>query len=287
MLKERLRSVGVVIGRALTAVGLPLPEPVFRHLHFVGPFDLALPNGSTMRLNSWGSRVENELAWRGWDGHEGAERARWLEVVSGGGDIFDVGANTGTYALMAKAVSPESQVVAFEPVPRIADMAETNIGVSGLRIEIVRAAVSEEAGQAPIYDPGGENAYSASLESDFLNGEKRVYNVPVVTIDGYCNEHGLDPSAIKIDVEGSEGRVLLGARELISRRRATFLCEWLGSSDSHRDAIRLLDEYGYSAIDIQTLADFDLASHRGYEDRNVLIAPRETISRYKKIWVPL
>lgn len=284
IIKRYIRTAGIFFGKGINKIGYVLPEPIFRHLHFTGPFEINLPNGSRLRLNSFGNRVENELAWRGWNGHEPAERDRWIKLVNDGGDIFDIGANTGTFAFMAKATSPESRVFAFEPIDRIADLICKNIAVSGISIEIVRAAVSQKTGTLPIYDPGGANAYSASLEPDFLDGENSIYTVPVVSLDSYCAEHDLNPSTIKIDVEGSEGRVLIGSREIISRRNVTFLCEWLGSYDTHRMAIDILRENGYSAIDIHSLEDFNLLSTKGYHDRNVVIAPKEKIMRYRELW---
>lgn len=283
-MKKSLRAMAVRLARLLVYLGWRPPERVFRHLHFEGPFTVVLPGGTQFTLYSWGSRVENEMAWRGWNGHEPVERARWLAMVKEGGDCLDIGANTGTFAFTAKAAAPESRVVAFEPLSRIADRIDKNIAVSGLQVDVVRAAVSSYPGELPIYDPGGANAYSASLEPDFLSGEKKTYTVPVVSIDSYCINNAIDPSVIKIDVEGAEGKAILGARKLISRRKAKILCEWLGNSEDHRAAVELLTANRYAAIDIHDLSDFDLLSVKGYADRNVLIAPREDLERYQSTW---
>ena len=120
------------------------PEWVFRHLHFVGTFDVRLPNRSVLKLQSWGNRVENELAWRGWDGHERDERRCWAAMVEAGGDVLDVGANTATFAITAKALSPESRVFAFEPLTRVAKRARYNARVSGLDVDVICAAVGRE-----------------------------------------------------------------------------------------------------------------------------------------------
>ena len=112
------------------------PEQVFRHLHFTGPFSVTLPGGSRLTLYSWGNRVENELAWLGWDGHEATERRRWASMVATGGDVLDVGANTATYALTAKALSPASRVHAIEPLARIAAMARQNAATASLDVHV-------------------------------------------------------------------------------------------------------------------------------------------------------
>jgi hypothetical protein len=48
-------------------------------------------------------------------------------------------------------------------------------------------------------------------------GRGRTVSVPTVTIDGFGAREGLQPSFIKIDVEGAELAVLRGARETIRR----------------------------------------------------------------------
>ncbi|MEM8548538.1 MAG: FkbM family methyltransferase, partial [Pseudomonadota bacterium] len=245
----------------------------FRHLHFNGPFELQLTEHDSVRLYSWGNRVENELFWRGMRGHEGRERKAWIDMVSGGGDILDVGANTGTYAFIAKAISPSSRVVAFEPLARIAQRIEKNTTTSGLQVQVECQAVAESVSNMTLYDPGGENAYSASLEPDFLPGQQARYSVPVTTIDHYCLQENLHPTAIKIDVEGSEGRVLLGASDTIAKRQVKILCEWLGETDSHTAALAMLKHNGYVAYDVNDHSEIQLDDTPARRNRIVLLVP--------------
>lgn len=257
------------------------PERVFRHLHFVGPFEVRLPNHGKLKLYSWGNRVENELAWRGWDGHEPEERRCWASMIKDGGDILDIGANTATFAITAKALSPQSRVFAFEPVRRIADKARQSAATSGLNIEVICAALARNKGELPIFDPGGENAYSASLDPEFLPGEKDSYMVPVSSLDEFCAENTIDPTAVKLDVEGYEGEVICGAVELLKRGRCTILCEWLGTSGSHIEAQRVLRDSGYVALDVRDLSEVDLLSSRSNEERNVILLGKHKMQDFK------
>ncbi len=223
---SHVRTVLTRVARIANRHGVAIPERVFRHLHFEGPFDLPLPGGKHLKLYSRGNRVENELAWHGWNGHEPLERERWVQMVSRPGDVLDIGANTGTFAFTAKAIQPEARVVAFEAIPRIAEFIKRNIEVSVLQVQIVAAAVADEPGELPIHDPGGANAYGASLEADFLPGEKEVYTVPVTSIDQFCADNDMTPVSIKIDVEGSEAKVLFGAKNTLAKKQSLVLCEW-------------------------------------------------------------
>jgi FkbM family methyltransferase len=253
-----------------STTGRSPPEWIFQHLHFVGPFTVIMPNNKTLTLYSQRSIVENKLAWIGWDGHEPLERRRWVQLSALGGDILDVGANTGTFAITSKCISPSSRVVAFEPIERIADMARLNIKTSGLNIHVEQLAVGRTEGELPIYDPGGSNVYSASLDPNFLSGKKNNYPVKVTSLDVYCSQHNLNPSAIKIDVEGYEGEALCGSQEILSRGKAFIICEWRCSTESHIEAIRILEENRYKALDIKTLDPIDLSQIT--EVRNILLA---------------
>ena len=287
-MKEHIRSAVTTLFRSVHALtGYVPPERIFKHLHFVGPFGVRLPNGRKLSLYSWGNRVENELAWRGWDGHEPFERRRWAAMVMEGGDILDIGANTATFAILAKGLSPKSRVIAFEPIKRIAEMARKSIATSGLDIEVVCVALARSKGELPIFDPGGENAYSASLDPDFISGPKQSYVVPVTSLDQFCAENALDPIAIKLDVEGYEGEVICGAAEVLSRGRCMILCEWLGTSQSHTEARAMINTHGYTAIDVQNLSEVDLSDTKGFGDRNVILMHRRNMNEFRKTMLDL
>lgn len=271
-MKTLIRAVVTSFFRKLRAVsGYSPPEWLFKHLHFVGPFEIALPDGQRVAMYSWGNRVENELAWRGWDGHEPNERRVWAALVAGGGDILDIGANTASFAILAKALRPDSRVIAFEPVKRIAEMARKNIATSGLSVDVVSVALARASGELPIYDPGGKNAYSASLDPEFLPGTKQSYLVPVVSLDGFCAERNARPTVVKLDVEGFEGEVLCGAGHILEQGECVFLCEWLGASPAHEEARTLLRMHGYRALSVEDCSEVDLADSQTYSERNVVL----------------
>ena len=273
--KEIMRGCAVSVFRRIKALtGYVPPENIFKHLHFTGPFTIQLPNGTSVTQYSWGNRVENELAWRGWDGHEPIERQRWASIVAAGGDILDIGANTGTYAILAKAISPSSRVFAFEPLGRVAERIQKNSAISGLDISVICAALARETGELPIYDPGGENAYSASLDANFLKAHKDSYQVPAYSLDEFCLENEVDPIAIKLDVEGYEGEVICGGEKILSRGRCVIICEWLGSAPSHLEAQSLLSDNGYVALNMFDLSRVDLSDTKEFEERNVLLVHR-------------
>lgn len=282
-IKSVARSILGAAGRSLRSVGVSVPETVFKHLHFKGPFTVKMPNGETLTLMSWGHRVENELYWRGWTGHEPETMPWWLTFAEQGGDVLDIGANTATFAFMAKKMNPTGKVVAFEPIARIAALARQNVDASGLDVDVLEMAVADVEGRLQIHDPGGNNAYSASLSGAFLEGSKDAYEVEVTTIDAICAKRGLSPKLIKIDVEGVEGRALVGARETIAKNGCRIVCEWLGNDDSHGEAIKMFNELDYVALDTD-LGIVDLSQDRSKEARNLLFVPKGDVGSLRKAW---
>lgn len=273
-MKELIRSLMRPPALAMRALGVTPPETVFKHLHKAGPFDIRLPDGwGTLTLMSWGDRVENELFWRGWIGHEPQVMRWWARLALDANTVLDIGANTGCFAFMAKALNPGATVHAFEPVSRIAERIGENCRVSGLDVKFFQQAVADEVGEVLIHDPGGANAYSASLDADFLPGDKESYPVPVTTVDEHCAKHGLEPDLIKVDVEGIEGRLLLGGRQTLNSRQPLIVCEWTRNSAEHDAARDLLEEAGYVVIDPATGGETALDTGREYDDRNVIFCP--------------
>ena len=121
--------------------------------------------------------------------------------------IFDVGAHHGDFALYAIEKWPDAKITCFEPHPKSLRKLWSEVS-DFARIEPV--ALSDELGDSKLYGNGltasmfGRD-FSYMGITDFNDGE-----ITVVTdrLDNYI-EHSID--YLKIDVEGNEFKVLLGA----------------------------------------------------------------------------
>lgn len=208
---------------------LPLPYAVYQRLHFDGDFTVRVAPGAAFRMVSYGDAVENVLFWAGYSGPlERQSFEIWRRLARlGTGTILDIGANTGIYALAARAVNPVAPVIAFEPIARIAERLRTNVALNGYDIDVVEAAVSDASGTATIHDSEGANNYSASLETGV--GENTLgYAVETLTLDDFLERKALPPiDLIKLDVELHEPAAVRGMRATIARSRPAFLVEVL------------------------------------------------------------
>jgi FkbM family methyltransferase len=165
------------------------------------------------------------------------------------GDCFvDVGANIGLISLAgALAVGSAGHVYAFEPVPSTYEMLERNIAFNAARnVHAYPIALGSRRERRVIYRKLEGNSGEASLIESHDASPAAL--VPVLTLDGFLKETGI-PSvrAIKLDVEGWEAEVLMGARELIGSAEAPILIvEYIAaghSSDKLYDFLSSVNQY--------------------------------------------
>jgi FkbM family methyltransferase len=134
------------------------------------------------------------------------------------GSVFaDVGANLGLYTLWAaRRVSTQGRVHAFEPVPDVRERLRCNVALNAFdQVEIVASAVGAEPGRVTLNRVAG----ASGRTSRYVHPEAGSIEAPVVALDAYFRGRR-PPDLLKIDVEGMELDVLLGARELLASESA-------------------------------------------------------------------
>ena len=254
-LRSALRGVYAAIpGKAVLFEVLrraaPVPERVYRHLHFEGVFRVRGPGGGFL-MQHRGNQLENEVFWSGLSGGWESETiAVWRDLAADARCVFDIGAHSGLFALVAAEANPDASVVAFEPVAPVFDRLRENARLNGDRVRCVRAAVSDREGVVSLFTPEGDSPLSASLEAGFLvDHPKTVEEVACVTLDRFVEREGLVPDLVKIDVEGHEPGVLRGMTETLRRHRPPLVVEVLTSGTAEALG-SVLSPLGYRAYDI-------------------------------------
>jgi len=131
--------------------------------------------------------------------------------------FVDIGAHWGWYTLMAHKEEIFSRIVCFEPYAPNMDQLLANVFLNGLSssIESVQAAVAETSGTRSFSPPVGTQRAGGKI-ADPTIGDPSTPVIPVTTVclDDYFQ--GDDSIfVIKIDVEGHEHGVILGAQTLL------------------------------------------------------------------------
>jgi FkbM family methyltransferase len=180
--------------------------------------------------------------------------ACWQAAARGAKVVFDVGANLGIYSLAALAAEPDATVHAFEPTPEIADRLRETAALNGLaRLNVHQSAASSANGYAKLNRYRGESGTNGGMNFIFGNADEGDPDrVPTVRLDDFCGDYAIDHiDLLKVDVQGHEHDVLLGAEGLIRAGKVGlifFELNW--AQDPHRpsparDAVRLLERCGY------------------------------------------
>lgn len=228
-------------------------ESVYRHLHFTGVIDVKIEN-TKFRINHYGFLIENEIFWDGLEnGHESVSCSLWSKLAKESRVIFDIGANTGVYSLIAASLNPQARIFAFEPVKRIFEKLEANIALNDLEITAVEKAVSDGNGQAVIYETGAEHMYSVTVNKNMEpeNPDMKEVRIETVRLDTFIGENGLDTiDLMKIDVETHEPEVLAGMGEYFEKFKPALLIEILEDEVGRRvEELVSGKEYLYFNID--------------------------------------
>lgn len=142
--------------------------------------------------------------------------------------FFDVGANVGLYtALSSQAVGENGKVFAFEPESQsFAYLKKTIHANHPERIHATQAALADKTGRSTLY-VSQENRGDNRLYQPTDNENVIPVDVDVLCFDEWMQNHQVDlarhPVFVKIDVQGFEGRVLLGMRKSLRKIRQLVL----------------------------------------------------------------
>ena len=194
-----------------------IPLKIFKHFYFSGQFQARLYGEKVVRLISTGNQIENEIFWKGFEGcHEGLSTQIWKSLIIQikPKNIWDIGANSGTYGVLAKSIHPECEVSFFEPIPKAVEMIQGNLKLNRFDASVYQVALGDYDGEGEIYfSEGVDFAYSVTVNKDTTSGLAKsvVMPIKVCRAESILNQYKKAlPDLIKIDVEGFEPEVLEG-----------------------------------------------------------------------------
>ena len=145
-----------------------------------------------------------------YDFHEMAFVERYLRPGDG---FLDIGANIGTYSLLAASkVGREGRIQAFEALPVAASRARENFALNGLtNAEVHEVAVGDHVGRVTFLD------FDVSSTVDTPASRRgKVIEVAADRLEAVVP--GRNYALAKLDVEGVELQALRGAESLIERQ---------------------------------------------------------------------
>lgn len=177
--------------------------------------------------------------------HEIEEMAFVLHVLRPGEHFLDVGANIGSYTVLA-AAGAKARVTAVEPIPETFEKLQLNVALNRLDSRVRTCLLG-------LSDQNGILRFSAALDTvnHVLAVDENIpsVDVSVSRLDDLVGEDC--PHVIKIDVEGHEFAVLKGAAiTLADHRLMAVVMETNGSGQrfgrSNKDLFDVMRDYGFT-----------------------------------------
>jgi len=167
---------------------------------------------------------------------------------------YDIGSNIGFHALTANQVITTGKIYAFEPSPTARTQFEKHISLNKKfimqnNISLLPFAIADEEKQVEFSNSNMHNDGNTYIKesSVFAVSENKI-EVHCYSVDGLIIQGYNKPDVIKIDVEGAEYDVLLGAINTLQQYKpnillATHDCHLPGVQDN---CVKFLQGLGYN-----------------------------------------
>ena len=190
-----------------------------------------------LRGARWIVEAHTHGCWLG--SYEADKQQVFAGLVHPADVVYDVGANTGFYTLLASRLcGAAGRVVAFEPLPRNLAFLREHVRLNRAdNVTVLDVAVSSAPGSARFQ--GKLGSAQGRIAGD---GELEVRTTSLDAIVRDCIAP--PPHLIKMDIEGGELSALQGAQEVLQRHRPTVLLATHGP-DVHRACLALLRAASY------------------------------------------
>lgn len=185
-------------------------------------------------------------------------------------DFFvDVGANVGDWALRAFAHEPNISGACFEPIPLIFSKLQENL--KDRSVIFCPYALSDHPGNSLFaYYPT-----EPQLSSVFRRLDEKMYKIkpmmiPVLLerLDTLCQFYGISNiNIMKIDVEGSEYKVMLGSERLLENKlidviQFEYATTYLSSQSTLKEIYHFLSKYGFTIYRITSWGLIEITEWR-------------------------
>lgn len=183
--------------------------------------------------------------------------AFFKKYINYGDNVIEVGAHIGYLTqFFEELVGDKGCVIAIEPTPSSIQLLKKNIN---RKTKLIPKAASDTKGEVDFFTEGF-GGFTNSLieqftqiknrqhiESQKVNSKLSIIKVKTDTIDNICAQNKFKPIFMKIDAEGSEYNVLLGAKKNLKYIKALMV----EITTDHEKIISLVEKIGLNKINIQ------------------------------------
>jgi FkbM family methyltransferase len=269
-------------------VFIKMPKKLHQYFYFTGVFSTTV-DGKKFKMKDYGFRfhVENELFWGGIEnGWEKTSTNLWVKLCATAQTVFDVGANTGFYSVLAKTIRTDCNVYAFEPLEGILKKLRYNIELNKHDIHCIDFALSNYNGEAKVYPASLDHVYSVTVNKNISTTNEPVFEQTIKTIRlaDFIRQNKIDNiDLMKIDVETHEVEVLEGMGEYLKIMQPDMLIE-IQTDEIALGIEKLIEGIDYLFFNINEKTGVTHVKKLGKSDTlNYLVCKRQTAQRLNLI----
>ena len=187
--------------------------------------------------------------------------------IHSGDVVLDIGAHIGYYTLQfANLVGPTGKVYAFEPEPKNFELLKKNVQINKHdNVVLIQKIVSDKDGIVEFFiskfDSIGNKLFKSNGEH-----ETKEYAIKIesTTLDEYFKDSKEKIDFIKMDIQGGEGKAILGMKNLLKENKnLKIVQEWWpdGLKQNHtnpEDHLKFLRHIGYKFYEIDSSIKKDI-----------------------------
>jgi FkbM family methyltransferase len=174
----------------------------------------------------------------------------WL---AGGGHFLDIGANIGIFSCMVGRAANNVNVICMEANPNLLPYLESNLAANRVKnSQILNVLCGEnDAESVDFYTAPAQSNGMSSRAPQFSAANKIQLTMRSLDLLFAQTPTWTGPVVLKVDVEGFEREVFLGARAFIAHYKPKIIFEFVDWAESRRDpalvgaAQQLLLDMGY------------------------------------------
>ncbi|MBN4066827.1 FkbM family methyltransferase [Simkania negevensis] len=208
--------------------------------------------------------------------------------------VCDIGANQGVITERILKLSPHVQVLAFEPQRSCLDRLK-QLEAKHPNMQLICSGIGSEEGSLTFYEQTNHGLSSFrkinksySYGEKGAGGEKESYEAPIITLDDALKEVEYEHLLVKIDTQGYEKEVLVGAQQLLKEQKITAIilelstCEKYEGQATYLELLNRLESFNFIPFDLEQghrefpsemLTEFDAAFvHKNFANKHLSLS---------------
>ncbi len=175
--------------------------------------------------------------------------------IHSGDVVLDIGAHIGYYTLQfANLVGPTGKVYAFEPEPKNFELLKKNVQINKHdNVVLIQKIVSDKDGIVEFFISKFDSIGNKLFKSNEAGSSIKIEST---TLDEYFKDLKKKIDFIKMDIQGGEGKAILGMKNLLKENKnLKIIQEWWPdalkqNNTNPEDHLKFLQHIGYKIYEI-------------------------------------